>query len=94
MLPISIYRVAERSMEPSIAEGSYVLVNRWASGFRKGDILVFRAPGSGTVMVKRLMRAADSGFFLVGDNKSESKDSRSFGKVSADRVIGKVIMIV
>jgi signal peptidase I len=34
---------------------------------------------------------ADS-YFLMGDNRSSSLDSRSFGPVRADRIIGRVVM--
>ncbi len=37
------------------------------------------------------MALADDQYFVLGDNRTESSDSRSWGPVTRDRIIGKVI---
>ncbi|MFL5806235.1 MAG: signal peptidase I [Roseiflexaceae bacterium] len=38
------------------------------------------------------IRLDDNMYFLMGDNRPSSLDSRSFGSVSGDRMIGRVVM--
>jgi signal peptidase I len=38
------------------------------------------------------IRLDPDSYFLMGDNRSSSLDSRSFGPVRADRIIGRVVM--
>jgi len=96
------------SMEPSIQSGSILVVNRLQYGFRfpgqkrhlirwasprEGDVVVFITP-SGAVAVKRATKPKGEGVFMAkGDNYRLSYDSRSFGPVSVDAVIGRVLGI-
>ncbi|GMO34415.1 MAG: hypothetical protein Ta2F_10550 [Termitinemataceae bacterium] len=62
-----------------------------------GDVVVFITP-FGDVAVKRcaeLVQNNDGGFFFiaVGDNSVESYDSRSYGPVSVDNIIGRAFGI-
>ena len=68
--------------------GKYVL--RWAFP-RVGDIVVFYTP-LGEIAVKRCGELSPDGFFFaLGDNGPQSYDSRSYGLVPADNIIGKVL---
>jgi len=69
---------------------------RWGSP-REGDVVVFFTP-AGYVAVKRAVawenrdEPRGEGLFMVkGDNYRFSYDSRSFGPVSVDAVIGRVL---
>ena len=97
-----------RSMLPTIKPGSLLLVNRAAYGFRvsgagfylfrwskprPGDLLVFYTP-LGERAVKRCHSVNEEGaFFVRGDNDLESFDSRSYGFVPLDHILGKVVGI-
>jgi signal peptidase I len=96
-----------RSMIPSIMPGSLLLVNRAAYGLRvpwtggyilrwkqpeAGDIVVFKTP-LGETAVKRCASAEGEGFFALGDNAGESLDSRSYGFIGNDSILGKVVGI-
>jgi len=97
-----------KSMEPTISSGTVLVVNRLQYGFRfpgrkdflvrwakprEGDVVVFFAP-SGYVAVKRAGGLCEKGTFMAkGDNYPLSYDSRSFGPVSVDAVIGRVLGI-
>ena len=68
--------------------GNYIL--RWAVP-REGDIVVFVTP-YGEIAVKRCHRLLpDNMFFALGDNSSQSYDSRSYGPVPVDNIMGRVL---
>ena len=92
--PIKVYRVAEQSMEPTVPEGSYAVVNRWSSRFARGDIIVLRSPEDGLALIKRIDRFIGDRIFALGDNKAKSRDSRTFGAVRKQDIIGKVLFVL
>ncbi|MDR2718675.1 MAG: signal peptidase I [Treponema sp.] len=94
------------SMEPAIRSGSVLVVNRLRYGLRfpgqtgylvrwaapqEGELVVFYAP-SGEIAVKRCGSFMGEGQFMAqGDNSLQSYDSRSYGPVSVNAIIGKVL---
>lgn len=90
--PIAVYRVAERSMEPTIRQGDYLLVSRIHGRLREGDIVVLRHPAKNIDIVKRIRRIEGGRVFVEGDNKDESEDSRSFGAVPVKTITGKMLI--
>jgi signal peptidase I len=99
--------VAEgNSMEPAIHNGSVLVVNRLQYGLRlpgqkgyvvrwavpkQGELVVFYSP-LGDIAVKRCSVITEKGDFIAqGDNNILSFDSRSYGPVSADNTIGRVL---
>ena len=91
-IPFKIIKIQGRSMEPSLKDGQFALLRKTKKA-KLGDILVFRDPEhEKRILVKRVQALLKEGYFVIGDNISESRDSRKFGTVDFDRVIGKVIM--
>jgi nickel-type superoxide dismutase maturation protease len=95
MLPFRRFRVEDQSMRPTLEPGDYVLVNRWAFRFRApspGDLVVVQDPEEPSrFLVKRVSEWTAAGAIrLAGDNEGASRDSRAFGPVPLDRIIGKV----
>jgi signal peptidase I len=93
------------SMEPAIKDGSVLVVSRVAYGLQLptnrylfrwgkpkiGEVVVFYTP-SGEIAVKRCTIVEKDGlFYAEGDNSLASYDSRSYGFVLADKIIGKVL---
>ena len=83
-------RVAGPSMEPSLPDGSTVLVKPDVIA-DVGDVVLVRHPTDSTLRIlKRVDHlTADGRFFLVGD-AGASTDSRDFGPVPSERILGKV----
>jgi nickel-type superoxide dismutase maturation protease len=88
-------QVEGRSMLPGLAPGDYVLSDPRAYRShppRVGDVVVARHPlKPGVRVIKRVAAiAADGRLTLRGDNPGESTDSRAFGALSPDAILGKV----
>jgi signal peptidase I len=94
------------SMTPAIKSGAVLVVSRLRYGLRlpgmgrylvrwaqpeTGEVLVFYTP-LGELAVKRCAGLAESGDFIAqGDNSLQSYDSRSYGPVPVDNIIGKAL---
>ena len=80
------------SMAPTLRSGQKVLIDSQAA-ICVGDIVAADHPfRSGIRIVKRLVSIdADGRLCLIGDNPAESTDSRTFGNISPDHLVGKVV---
>jgi signal peptidase I len=94
------------SMIPAIRPGTVLVINRLSYGIRlpwtrkyllrwslprAGDVVIFLTP-RGQMAVKRCATVTEKQeFFALGDNSLESYDSRSYGPVPADNIMGKVV---
>lgn len=76
-------------MSPTLHPGQDVLSINWFVNPKMGDIVVIKKEGK--EMVKRIEKVMGEKVFVVGDNQDESTDSRDFGPVNIDQVIGKVV---
>lgn len=82
-------------MEPLINNGNEVVVSFIPYFFKKpktGDIVAFKKKQE--IFIKRVVKEKNGEYFVEGDNKKDSLDSRSFGSVKINDIIGKVIYIV
>ena len=82
-------------MAPLLEPGDEVLVDPRA--YRQtppcsGDLVVARHPyRSDLLLIKRVARVLENGYFaLEGDNPAESTDSRDFGSLPPERILGRV----
>ena len=96
------------SMSPAIKSGTVLVINRLQYGLRfpgqegyllrwaaprPGEIVVFHTP-DGELAVKRCEEINNGdAFYARGDNDLLSYDSRSYGQIPADNIIGKVLGI-
>jgi signal peptidase I len=141
------YRIPSESMETTLVPGDRVFVNRFIYHFKdieRGSIVVFRAPASGVVLIKRAIglpgdeislkndrvyingrrinepyvrriageqvptepfangrpwslaqpfEVPSGSYFMMGDNRIDSGDSREFGPVPERDVIGEAFFI-
>jgi signal peptidase I len=101
------FMIAEgSSMTPAIRPGTVLIVSRLVYGFRPpwsgsyllrwsrpkpGEVVVFYTP-MGQLAVKRCGLVREDGTFIaVGDNGVWSLDSRMYGPVDTDSIVGKVL---
>ena len=81
-------------MQPTLEPGDRVLVRRLG---RKpapslGSVVVTWHPKRSKLrLIKRLSRLESTGLWLLGDNPTESIDSRQLGAVPTDLLIGEVV---
>lgn len=127
------FTVRSSSMTPTLLTGDQILAERLTPRFghlERGDLVVFKAPATRALMVKRVVALAgdrvgladgrlvvnghrraeayvdlasvDSVYFgpevvpagsvfVMGDDRADSVDSRDFGPVPLDRVLGRVL---
>ncbi|MDR2952758.1 MAG: signal peptidase I [Treponema sp.] len=94
------------SMEPAVKNGAVLVISRLRYGLRLPwrqeylirwskpkvrEVVVFYTP-SGELAVKRCVALTEmEGFIAEGDNAAASYDSRSYGPVPVDNIIGKVL---
>jgi nickel-type superoxide dismutase maturation protease len=97
--PLWRVAVAERSMEPALHPGDWLVVRRTmvpgrSLRLRAGQVVVARHPGRPDLLiVKRAARPEGDGWWLASDNPAASAvDSRAFGAVPASLIEGRVLL--
>jgi nickel-type superoxide dismutase maturation protease len=97
--PLWRVAVAERSMEPSLWPGDWLLVRRSAlpgrpPRIRPRQLVVAQHPCKpGLLLVKRAARPEADGWWLESDNPGAGAvDSRNFGPVPAELIEGRVLL--
>lgn len=79
-------------MEPTLVEGEWWLALR-TRRIDVGDVVVVEHPElAETLAVKRLTRRTGRLCWVEGDNPMSSRDSRHFGPVDQDRLIGRLLV--
>ncbi len=91
-LPLLRIAFTGPSMLPTLRPGDQLLVRRDAL-VRVGDVVAARRPDRPfLVVVKRVERVtADGRWWLAGDNAAASDDSRVFGPVHSEDLLGRVV---
>ena len=79
-------------MAPTISDGENVLYDPWPK-VKAGDIVFTPHPFIQSVKIlKRVSKIdTDGNMTLVGDNETESTDSRTFGAISIKSTQGRVV---
>jgi nickel-type superoxide dismutase maturation protease len=81
--------VAGPSMVPTLVPGDRLLVVPPARPLRRGDLVAFRDPQRPErLLVKRVESVTAEGVQVIGDNQGASRDSRDFGQVAHEAVVG------
>ncbi|MDE2025767.1 MAG: S26 family signal peptidase [Patescibacteria group bacterium] len=79
-------------MQPQFVAGERVVVaKRFLSKITQGDVVIFTDPRTKKPLIKRVKEIKNTACFVLGDNVNESTDSRDFGWIAIDTVVGKVI---
>ena len=86
------FKVEGRSMQPSLHPGDRVIAftdKHSLQRIMENELVIAKNPAGKTIL-KRVQKIHGNKFFLTGDNKEESTDSREFGLLERERIIGKV----
>lgn len=82
-------------MEPALWEGDQVIASTLPYLWGRpsvGDLVVLRHPFENRFLVKRVSRVDESYISVTGDNRPLSTDSRDFGPVPVEHIVGKVLL--
>jgi type IV secretory pathway protease TraF len=76
-------------MLPRLEDGRVVIASGWFRGLNPHDVVIIKHEGR--EKIKRVQQIAAGKLFVVGDNGTESTDSRQFGWIDTNCVLGKVL---
>ena len=83
-----IRRIVGPSMEPTLKHGSLVIFIK-TKNYKFKDIVIAKI--NNREVVKRITRISSEGIELIGDNNEYSIDSRLYGLVEPNKIIGRLI---
>ena len=89
MFGFRIVKISGHSLEPAFTADSFGLVRMGEKNLRTGDAVVLKI--SGELTLKRIQKITPQGYYIIGDNQADSSDSRDYGLISADNIIGKIV---
>jgi nickel-type superoxide dismutase maturation protease len=81
------------SMAPTMVQGDWIWIDRWTLDQRRplvGELVLFELPEDGRWVVKRVQRSSADAIWVLGDNPQQSLDSRQFGPISVEQIVGRV----
>ncbi|MEV0966574.1 nickel-type superoxide dismutase maturation protease [Streptomyces sp. NPDC049910] len=88
--PFGVAEVTGPSMHPTLVHGDRLLVH-YGAAVRTGDVAVLRHPlQQDLLIVKRVAERRGDGWWVLGDNPYAEGDSRVFGAVPGDLLLGRV----
>jgi phage repressor protein C with HTH and peptisase S24 domain len=90
---LKLLRIRGESLSPDYEHGDFVLVSKIPFIFSQpsgGQVIAFHQPGYG-VLIKRIQYVDPAGGLYVVGTQPDSTDSREFGPVRQEDVIGKVV---
>ena len=85
--------VSGNSMFPTLKSDESIFINPHhykTNPILEGELVLVKHPNEDLLIVKRIAFTENESVFLIGDNPKQSTDSRHFGSVSKDLILGKV----
>ena len=80
-------------MEPALRAGDWIVVSSLSRPPEVGSIVLVRDPRDpSNLMLKRVAGVADGACTVLGDRAEESTDSRTFGPVPLQNVVGRALL--
>ena len=81
------------SMLPSYHNMQLVVLNKYDRDYEVGDVIAIKSKGLDAIIVKRIDTIYPEGYYVLGDNREHSVDSRDqrVGLIEQSAIIGKVI---
>lgn len=92
LLRIGLATVYGPSMTPTLLPGDRLVI-RYGAPVRRGDVVMLRHPFQQDLwIVKRVAERRDGGWWVLGDNPFAMPDSRQFGVVPDELVVGRAVL--
>lgn len=90
-------KISGHSMMPLINHGDWILINLNidADDLRLNEIILLEDPTNKELLIKRIDSInikTEKEFYVLGDNKADSYDSRKFGYIKKESIIGKAVL--
>lgn len=89
---LKLLKISGDSLAPEYQIGDFVMISKIPFLFvppSTGDIIAFRQPGYG-LLIKRIQQITPDGELIVVGSHPESVDSRVFGPIKKENILGKV----
>jgi len=85
-------------MYPLLRDGDIVYIKKMLM-YSVGDIIAAEHPFRKTTIIKKIKTISNAGenppqIELEGLDDTESEDSRSFGAIAEDAIVGKIVMVL
>jgi len=80
-------------MSPTFKTGDHVFYKKYVkskSNLKVGQVVIFLHPTKDRIQIKRIKQLKETSIEVIGDNLKYSTDSRSFGFVQKEKIIGIV----
>ena len=80
-------------MSPTLKEGDKIFFKKYLinkSNLKVGQIVIFRHPIQDRIQIKRIKQIKENCIEVIGDNSKDSTDSKSFGFIQNEKIIGIV----
>jgi len=91
---IQRFRVFGESMSPALVDGQHVIGESLTYRFRDpeiGEMIILKCPDNEMNLIKRITKSDGGNYFVEGDNKNQSRDSRNFGLIQKNKILAKII---
>lgn len=86
-----VAKVEGSSMLPQLKSGDLIFILK-TKKLKVGQIAISKRPDRpNLIVIKRVKTVTKNGYWLEGDNQIESDDSRIFGEVDKELILGKYI---
>ncbi len=76
-------------MNPTLENGDYLIVEKLSTP-KINDVVVLTI--NDTLLIKRITSIENEEYFVQGDNRGNSLDSRIFGTIPKEDIKGKVLL--
>lgn len=90
LVPYAFYKVSGESMQPDYMAGDFLLI-KTTKEISIGDDVVLLDPRTNSKIFKRVKDIIEEMYFVEGINLQASTDSRHFGPVSFNHILGKCV---